>query len=382
MIEGGQPPVGPRAHGREQERRTADPRRLRAHGGAGHAARTSRASATWTRCWRCSRHVGADAEWTGANEVRVHAAEIATHELDEELCREIRASILLAGPAARALWSGSRAPTRRRRDRPAAHRHAHPRARRARRPRSPSAQHYELEGPARRDADVPRRGERDRHRERGHGRRPRPRRDRDRERRLRAARPGPLPVPRRARRAHRRDRLEPHPRRGRRAAQRRLAPDLPRAHRGRELHRPRSRHRQRDHDRRHGAGGPGVDPARVRAARRARRDRGNEPPRPFGSEAHRPGRPRRPDPEDRGRPLACLSGRPDVDRRRPRDAGARHDADLREDVREPPVLRRQARRDGGEDHRLRPAPRRRRRPGEAVRRSAWRARTSAPAWRC
>jgi len=44
------------------------------------------------------RHLGADAEWTGANEVRVHAAEIATHELDEDLCREIRASILLAGP--------------------------------------------------------------------------------------------------------------------------------------------------------------------------------------------------------------------------------------------------------------------------------------------
>jgi UDP-N-acetylglucosamine 1-carboxyvinyltransferase len=44
------------------------------------------------------RHVGADAEWTGPNEVRVHAAEIATHELDEDLCREIRASILLAGP--------------------------------------------------------------------------------------------------------------------------------------------------------------------------------------------------------------------------------------------------------------------------------------------
>jgi UDP-N-acetylglucosamine 1-carboxyvinyltransferase len=44
------------------------------------------------------RHVGADADWTGPNEVRVHAAEITTHELDEELCREIRASILLAGP--------------------------------------------------------------------------------------------------------------------------------------------------------------------------------------------------------------------------------------------------------------------------------------------
>ncbi len=44
------------------------------------------------------RQLGADADWTGPNEVRVHAADVATTELDEELCREIRASILLAGP--------------------------------------------------------------------------------------------------------------------------------------------------------------------------------------------------------------------------------------------------------------------------------------------
>jgi UDP-N-acetylglucosamine 1-carboxyvinyltransferase len=42
--------------------------------------------------------LGADAEWLGPNEVRIHAAEIAKHELDEELCRQIRASFLLAGP--------------------------------------------------------------------------------------------------------------------------------------------------------------------------------------------------------------------------------------------------------------------------------------------
>src|SRR3954469_2353327 len=42
--------------------------------------------------------LGADAEWTGDNEVRVHAAELATHELDGELARRIRASFLLAGP--------------------------------------------------------------------------------------------------------------------------------------------------------------------------------------------------------------------------------------------------------------------------------------------
>jgi UDP-N-acetylglucosamine 1-carboxyvinyltransferase len=41
--------------------------------------------------------LGAEAEWTGANEVRVHAQEI-THEVDERLASRIRASFLLAGP--------------------------------------------------------------------------------------------------------------------------------------------------------------------------------------------------------------------------------------------------------------------------------------------
>jgi UDP-N-acetylglucosamine 1-carboxyvinyltransferase len=43
-------------------------------------------------------HLGAEAEWTGENEVRVHAAEIASHELDAVLASRIRASFLLAGP--------------------------------------------------------------------------------------------------------------------------------------------------------------------------------------------------------------------------------------------------------------------------------------------
>jgi UDP-N-acetylglucosamine 1-carboxyvinyltransferase len=42
--------------------------------------------------------VGAEAEWTGANEVQVRAAEITKQELDEELCSRIRASFLLTGP--------------------------------------------------------------------------------------------------------------------------------------------------------------------------------------------------------------------------------------------------------------------------------------------
>ncbi|HEY7017292.1 MAG TPA: hypothetical protein VH297_02400, partial [Gaiellaceae bacterium] len=42
--------------------------------------------------------VGAEVEWTGENEVRVHAADVSTHELDTELSSRIRASFLLAGP--------------------------------------------------------------------------------------------------------------------------------------------------------------------------------------------------------------------------------------------------------------------------------------------
>src|SRR6185312_7013955 len=42
--------------------------------------------------------LGADVEWLGANEVRVHASELTTTEVDDELASRIRASFLLAGP--------------------------------------------------------------------------------------------------------------------------------------------------------------------------------------------------------------------------------------------------------------------------------------------
>jgi UDP-N-acetylglucosamine 1-carboxyvinyltransferase len=42
--------------------------------------------------------IGAEADWTGPNDVLVHAAEVIKHELDEELCSRMRASFLLAGP--------------------------------------------------------------------------------------------------------------------------------------------------------------------------------------------------------------------------------------------------------------------------------------------
>jgi len=43
------------------------------------------------------QRLGAEAEWTGENEVRVHAQDVG-HEIDEELASRIRASFLLAGP--------------------------------------------------------------------------------------------------------------------------------------------------------------------------------------------------------------------------------------------------------------------------------------------
>ena len=171
-----------------------------------------------------------------------------------------------------------------------------------------------------------------------------------------------------------------HPRR-RVAARRRVADRARTTSRSRASSAsPRSPGRRDDRGRR--AEGSGVDHPRVRAARRSRRGRRDSIRVPPGQELVIRERPRRPDPEDRGRPVARVPGRPDVDRRRRRDAGAGHGPDLREDVREPPVLRRQARRDGRADHPLRPAPRRRHRPRRSCTASAWRARTSAPAWRC
>jgi UDP-N-acetylglucosamine 1-carboxyvinyltransferase len=42
--------------------------------------------------------LGADVDWIGPNEVRVHAAEVRKYQLDAELCSRMRASFLLAGP--------------------------------------------------------------------------------------------------------------------------------------------------------------------------------------------------------------------------------------------------------------------------------------------
>src|SRR5512138_2810136 len=44
------------------------------------------------------RSVGASANWTDRNTLQIHAKSIRPSDLDPELCRKIRASILLAGP--------------------------------------------------------------------------------------------------------------------------------------------------------------------------------------------------------------------------------------------------------------------------------------------
>jgi UDP-N-acetylglucosamine 1-carboxyvinyltransferase len=44
------------------------------------------------------QHLGADVDWTGPNQLRVQAADLVTHEVDEELADRFRASFLVAGP--------------------------------------------------------------------------------------------------------------------------------------------------------------------------------------------------------------------------------------------------------------------------------------------
>lgn len=54
--------------------------------------------------------LGVDADWVGANDVRIHAAEVRKTELDEELCSRMRASFLLVGPLLARIGSVSAAP--------------------------------------------------------------------------------------------------------------------------------------------------------------------------------------------------------------------------------------------------------------------------------
>ena len=195
-------------------------------------------------------------------------------------------------------------------------------------------------------------------RERGHGREPDARPDDDLERGERTARPGSLPLPPSL--GAEIDGIGSNVLARSQASSgsaRRHARDRPRARRGRQLHRHGGRHRRRHHDRRDRARRPLADPAGAPPARRRGRARRRLGARAARTAARDRRRPRWRDPEGRGRPVAAVPGRPDLDRGGRRDAGEGHGAHLREDVREPPVLRRQARVDGCADHPLRPAPR-------------------------
>ncbi len=57
--------------------------------------------------------LGADAGWTGPNEVRVHTADVAKSSPDPLLCARMRASFLLAGPLLARFGNATMPPPRR-----------------------------------------------------------------------------------------------------------------------------------------------------------------------------------------------------------------------------------------------------------------------------
>ena len=325
MIQGGAPLSGEIVAAGQQERGPADPRRLPAHrrgGGALQRAADPRHRDPG-RAARAARREGR----TGA--ARTSSASrptpSPTPRSDEELSARIRASFLLAGPLL-ARFGEARMPPpggdfigRRRLD---PHLDAFRdmgalgRGRALDRDRAPGRRPRalpDLHGRALGDGD----------RERADGRRADPGPDDDRERRLRAARPGPRPAAGQDGRADRRHRLERDDRPRPRQARRRRAPDLPRPHRGGELHGARRRDQGRAAGPRRRARGPDHDPAPVPPPRPAVDGRGRRRARAAGAGAGDPGRPRRRDPEDRRRPVAGVPRRPDLDRARPRHPGAR-----------------------------------------------------------
>ena len=326
--------------------------------------------------------LGAEVEWIGAERRARRTRRNHEAELDEELCKLIRASVLLAGPLLARFGSAIVPPPggdvigRRRVD---THIHAFERSA----PRSSANRRYELtaDGLARR-AHLPRRGERDR--------RPRTRSWR------RPSRKGETILGNAACEPHVQDLCRFLVALGAQiegigtnvlriqgvdalhGGETRSAPTTSRSRASSAWRDDRGR----DHDRgRRRDDLVAVMPvfARLGVKMESSGDRDPRARRP-GARDHR--RHRRCDPEDRRRAVAGVPGRPHVDRRRRRDAGARHGDDLREDVREPAVLRRQARRRSarGSSSAIRiasssPVPRR-------CTASGWRAPTSVPAWRC
>ena len=177
--------------------------------------------------------LGAQAEWTAPNSLKIDTRPLRPKPLDPALCAKIRASILLAGPLLARCGEVKLPPPggdvigRRRLD-------THFLALEQLGASVDVGDSFELRGEgARRRRRLPRRAERHRHRERAHGRGRRQGHDGAAQRRLRAARAGPRALPRRhgrADRGHRHEHLH-DPRRP--AARRRHATHRSRSHRGR-----------------------------------------------------------------------------------------------------------------------------------------------------
>ena len=352
---------------------------------AGRRCRTSRGSATSRRWSQLLADLGADAAWTGPNEVRVDSCRGRREtELDPELCREIRASFLLAGPLLARFGRATVPPPggdvigRRRLDT-----HIHAFAELGVEVELNGGYDLRTDGSAR-QAHVPRRGVRDGDRERvmaavlaegetivG-------------QRRLRAAHPGSLPVPRGA--GRRRSTASGRTSSGSTAcrARRRRVPDRPRAHRGR-----------RASSRLAAVTGGDITiedvepddlisivPAFERLGDPASRSAGRRVRVPPGPGARGPRRPRRPDPEDRGRHLARVPGRPHLDRASSsrRRRGGRCSSSRRcsrAGCSSSTSSSRWARGSSSATRTASSSPARR-----SSTASGWRARTSAPGWRC
>ena len=316
---------------------------------------TSRGSATRRRCSTCSRDLGVRVECRDGNTVALQADERhARPTSTPTLAERIRASFLVAGPLLARFGAALMPPPGRRRDRPPPARPAPRRLPRARRhgrarPRHP---HHAPDGGLQAVRLLHGRAVRDGHRERADGGGADARHDGHPQRRLRAARPGPRAHAHHDGRRDRGHRLQRHARARRSpssaAASTRVSPD----HIEIALV--------------HGAG---------RRDRRRAADQGLRPRRPADDPAGLPA-PRPAAPSSTATTSSCPAARSSSSQR---DAGdyqskvedgpwpafpadltsiarrARHPvrglrADLREDVREPPVLRRQAGRDGRGHH--------------------------------
>ena len=365
MIEGGHPLSRHAPRRREQERRAADPRRVPPHRRAGDAderAAHPRRRHDARAARRPRRRRGVDRRERGAR------PRAGRRTRDRRGAREQDPRVVPARrAAARAPRPRERAAARRRRDRPPPARPAHPRVRRARRAARVDGR-YELRGAAARRAHPPRRGVGDGDRERGHGRGARAGRDDD------------LATPRASRTCRTSAASSSRSARRSRASARTCCTSTASSGCSAASHAIGPEHIEVGSFIGMAAvtGGDltieGIVPDDLWPVLPALRRLGVEvelgddwvrvPPDQQLVDRRRP---RRRDPEDRGRPVAGVPGRPHVDRRHRRHAGAGHGADLREDVREPPVLRRQARLDGRADHPLRPASRGRHRAGAALR---------------